>query len=218
MSFSINAYTSQLSRSILAKVKSRLAEVGLEMPNVAKPGTPNGGQIASYFQDRFEDAGSSRRVTPGFTPARVTPSTTTSPSPSRVDATKSGANPDAVAQQIAQDATGWTYDNTGGKTWSGTLANENRFDRTKSGVCTDMAAEAAQRFEDAGVNARVVFGKTDRGNHAWVEYQDASGQWKAFDPTAAACTKNAGAAITPMDNGVYNYGSTFDRYEPPAGL
>lgn len=130
--------------------------------------------------------------------------------------TSRNSDPDAVAQKIAKDATGWNYDHSGGKTWEQTKANENRFDSSKSGVCADMAMEAAQRFEKEGVDSRVVFGKTDRGNHAWVEYQDAKGQWKEFDPTAAAGSKNADAAITPRDNGLYNYGSAFDRYEAPA--
>ncbi len=126
------------------------------------------------------------------------------------------ADPDAVAQRIAQEATGWNYDHSGGKTWDQTMANESNFDSSKSGVCTDMAVEAAQKFEQAGVNARVVFGETGQGNHSWVEYQDKNGQWQMFDPTAAAGSKNADSAITPMDNGLYNYGRAFEFHEPPA--
>jgi hypothetical protein len=72
------------------------------------------------------------------------------------------------------------------------------------------------RFEKEGVNAKVVFGETDLGNHAWVEYQDSKGQWQQFDPTAAASSKNADSAITPLDNGLYNYGKAFANYEAPA--
>jgi Transglutaminase-like superfamily len=136
--------------------------------------------------------------------------------PSTSPSTSKASNPEGVAQKIAKDATGWNYDHTGGKTWEQTKANENRFDSTKSGVCTDMAMEAAQRFKKEGVNARVQFGNTDRGNHAWVEYQNSKGQWEKFDPTAAASSKNADAAITPMDNGMYNYGKAFSTYEAPA--
>lgn len=130
--------------------------------------------------------------------------------------TSKASNPEAVAQKVAKEATGWNYDHTGGKTWEQTKANENRFDSTKSGVCTDMAMDAAQRFKKEGVNARVAFGDTDRGNHAWVEYQNSKGQWEKFDPTAAATSKNADAAITPMDNGMYNYGKAFATYDAPA--
>ena len=136
--------------------------------------------------------------------------------PSTSPSTSKASDPDAVAQKIAKDATGWKYDHTGGKTWEQTKANENRFDQSKSGVCTDMAMEAAQRFKKEGVDARVKFGDTDRGHHAWVEYQDSKGQWKEFDPTAAAGSKNADAAITPRDNGLYNYGKAFSTYEAPA--
>jgi hypothetical protein len=156
--------------------------------------TPQNQIRQNYGRDSFEAAGASG---PGSSTSR--------------------ADPDAVAQRIAQEATGWNYDHSGGKTWGQTMANESNFDSTKSGVCADMAVEAAQKFEQAGVNARVVFGETAQGNHAWVEYQDKNGQWQKFDPTAAATSKNADAAITPMDNGMYNYGRAFDTYETPAG-
>jgi hypothetical protein len=97
------------------------------------------------------------------------------------------------------------------------LSNENNFERSHSGVCTDMALEAAQAFEKKGVNAKVAFGHTSRGNHAWVEYQGPGGKWKMFDPTAAACTRNAKAALTPRDNGCDQYGSVIDTFTPPPG-
>jgi Skp family chaperone for outer membrane proteins len=56
-----------------------------------------------------------------------------------------------VAQRIAQEATGWNYDYSGGKTWDQTMDNEGTFDSTKSGVCADMAVEAAQKFEESSV-------------------------------------------------------------------
>ncbi|OJH42239.1 transglutaminase-like domain-containing protein [Cystobacter ferrugineus] len=122
------------------------------------------------------------------------------------------ANADAVAQQIAQDATSWNYDNSPGKSFDDAVGNENSFDGSKSGICTDMALEAAQRFEAAGIDARVVGGETNKGNHAWVEYKDENGQWKRFDPTAAACTKDASQAIN-TDNNVYNYGNIIATYD-----
>lgn len=121
-------------------------------------------------------------------------------------------NADAVAQQIAQDATSWNYDNSGGKSFDAAVGYENTFDASKSGICTDMAVEAAQRFEAAGIDARVVGGETNKGNHAWVEYKGADGEWKRFDPTAAACTKDASQAIN-TDNNVYNYGNVIAYYE-----
>jgi transglutaminase-like putative cysteine protease len=127
----------------------------------------------------------------------------------------SNANPEQVAQQIAQRAAGWNYDNTGGKTWTQSVNNENTFDGSGSGVCADMALEAAQEFEKAGVEARVVYGNTAQGNHAWVEFKDSSGNWQMFDPTAAACSKDPNAAITPKDNGLYNYGSAFELHDAP---
>lgn len=75
-----------------------------------------------------------------------------------------------------------------------------------------MALEAVQRFEAAGVEARVVGGETNKGNHAWVEYKGEDGQWKRFDPTAAACTKDANQAIN-TDNNVYDYGNIIATYD-----
>jgi len=137
------------------------------------------------------------------------PSGSQGPSPSFSGA----ANADAVAQEIAQDATNWNYDNSGGKTWEQTVGNENTFDGSKSGVCTDMALEAAQRFEAAGVDARIVMGETDRGNHAWVEYKGADGQWKGFDPTTAACTDNTQEALNPYQGDAYHYGQVLELHD-----
>jgi transglutaminase-like putative cysteine protease len=194
---------------------------------------PSAAAIRSQVQSRISSQLRSRNVAP---PVQRTPSVQRTspfqrqystdafePSSRRAPVNLSGgtqqtthSNPDAVAQQIAQNATGWNYDNSGGKTWDQTVANENNFDQSKSGVCVDMATEAAQEFEAQGVNARVVFGDTNLGGHAWVEYQEPDGSWASFDPTAAACSKNADAAITPMDNGIYQYGAVTDRFDPPA--
>lgn len=122
-------------------------------------------------------------------------------------------NGDAVAEEIAQDAVSWNYDRSPGKSFDDAVANENNFDASKSGICTDMALEAAQRFEAEGIDARVVGGKTDKGNHAWVEYKGADGQWKAFDPTAAATTKDAQTALDPYNGNTYQYGETIGIYE-----
>jgi hypothetical protein len=126
-------------------------------------------------------------------------------------ASPGSANADKVAQSIAQEATSWTYDHTAGKTFDQAVGNENNFDQSKSGICTDMAVEAAQRFEAAGIDARVVGGETDKGNHAWVEYKGADGEYHRFDPTAAATSKDASKAINTNDNG-YNYGRTIETY------
>jgi len=179
-----------------------LGGAAAQPPMSAPAAQPQSDFARRYHSDTFEPAPASASGA-GAAPTTAPSGTTAS-------------NPDAVAQKIAQQATGWNYDHTGGKTWGQTTANENTFDSSKSGVCTDMALEAAQQFKDAGVNARVVFGNTDRGNHAWVEYQDANGQWKSFDPTAAATSGNADAAITPMDNGLYGYGQVFQQYTAPA--
>jgi hypothetical protein len=222
----ISSSRSSLAQSILQRVQSQLAGLssGKVQPVTSKmggstPAVPQQSQfMRNYYSDSFEP--SSRGMSTGSTqsPMAARPTSPTSPtgSTSPVSSTSPSADPDAVAQQIAQEATGWTYDHSGGKTWSSTLSNEGTFDGTKSGVCADMAVEAAQRFEEQGVNARVVFGRTQQGNHAWVEYQNANGDWQMFDPTAAACTKNAADAITPQDNGLYGYGSAFDYYEAPA--
>ncbi|MBM7116432.1 transglutaminase-like domain-containing protein [Archangium primigenium] len=124
--------------------------------------------------------------------------------------TKGAANADEVARQIAQDATNWKYDYSGGKSFDQAVRNEDTFDSGKAGVCTDMALEAAQRFEAKGVDARVVAGETDRGLHAWVEYKGEDGQYKRFDPTAAT-TKDASKAIDTDSNG-YGYGKIVETY------
>ena len=128
----------------------------------------------------------------------------------------SGKSAEQVAQDIAKDATSWNYDYSGGKTWDAAMNNASNFDASKSGVCVDMAIEAEQRFEQAGVDARVVFGKTDRGDHAWVEFKDDKGQYQAFDPTAAACTKKADEAITPYDGSAYKYQGITETHQAVA--
>ncbi|WP_375759988.1 transglutaminase-like domain-containing protein [Corallococcus exercitus] len=125
----------------------------------------------------------------------------------------SGKSAELVAQDIAKEATSWKYDYSGGKTWDAAMKNASTFDASKSGVCVDMAIEAEQRFEQAGVDARVVFGNTDRGAHAWVEFKDDKGQFQAFDPTAAACTKKADDAITPYDSGAYQYQGVTETHQ-----
>ncbi|MGE6762245.1 transglutaminase domain-containing protein [Corallococcus interemptor] len=128
----------------------------------------------------------------------------------------SGKSAEQVAQDIAKEATSWKYDYSGGKTWDAAMKNASTFDASKSGVCVDMAIEAEQRFEQAGVDARVVFGNTDRGFHAWVEFKDDKGQLQAFDPTAAACTKKADDAITPYDSGLYGYKGVTETHDAVA--
>lgn len=138
------------------------------------------------------------------------------PTPAQAQSAKgpsSGKSADQVAQDIAKEATSWKYDYSGGKTWDAAMKNASNFDASKSGVCVDMAIEAEQRFEQAGVDARVVFGKTDRGDHAWVEFKDDKGQYQAFDPTAAACTKKADDAITPYDSGAYQYQGVTETHQ-----
>lgn len=138
------------------------------------------------------------------------------PAPAQAQGAKgpsSGKSADQVAQDIAKEATSWKYDYSGGKTWDAAMKNASSFDASKSGVCVDMAIEAEQRFEQAGVDARVVFGKTDRGDHAWVEFKDDKGQFQAFDPTAAACTKKADDAITPYDSGLYGYKGVTETHQ-----
>ncbi|MBZ4332881.1 transglutaminase-like domain-containing protein [Corallococcus sp. AS-1-12] len=125
----------------------------------------------------------------------------------------SGKSADAVAQDIAKEATSWKYDYSGGKSWDAAMKNAGNFDASKSGVCVDMAIEAEQRFEQAGVDAQVVFGNTDQGLHAWVEFKDDKGQFQAFDPTAAACTKKADDAITPYDGGAYKYQGVTETHQ-----
>ncbi|WP_338281588.1 transglutaminase domain-containing protein [Corallococcus caeni] len=125
----------------------------------------------------------------------------------------SGKSADQVAQDIAKEATSWKYDYSGGKTWDAAMKNAGNFDASKSGVCVDMAIEAEQRFEQAGVEARVAFGNTDQGLHAWVEFKDDKGQFQAFDPTAAACTKKADDAITPYDGGAYKYQGVTETHQ-----
>ncbi|WP_426736401.1 transglutaminase-like domain-containing protein [Myxococcus faecalis] len=150
-----------------------------------------------------------------FEPSKAQ-STRTPPPPAPAQDAKrpsAGKSADAVAQDIAKEATSWKYDYSGGKTWDAAMKNASNFDASKSGVCVDMAIEAEQRFEKAGVDARVVFGKTAQGDHAWVEFKDDKGQYQAFDPTAAACTKKADDAVTPYDGGAYQYQGVTERHE-----
>jgi hypothetical protein len=210
---SVSSRPSQNISQLIHRMQAQLASVqaqlkpqppsslsGLGSTPAQSPVSPAASQPQSDFARRY--------YSDSFEPAAARPSGAGAPGAGASD-------PDAVANQIAQRAAGWNYDHSGGKTWGQTLSNEGTFDGSKSGVCTDMALEAAQQFKDAGVNARVVFGQTDRGNHAWVEYQDKNGEWKAFDPTAAACTKDPASAITPMDNGLYGYGRTITEYTAP---
>ncbi|WP_434300300.1 transglutaminase-like domain-containing protein [Corallococcus exiguus] len=144
------------------------------------------------------------------------PAPAPTPAPAQAQGAKgpsSGKSADQVAQDIAKEATSWKYDYSGGKTWDAAMKNSSNFDASKSGVCVDMAIEAEQRFEQAGVDARVVFGDTDRGAHAWVEFKDDKGQFQAFDPTAAACTKKADDAITPYDSGAYQYQGVTETHQ-----
>ena len=138
------------------------------------------------------------------------------PAPAQAQGAKapsSGKGAEQVAQDIAKEATSWKYDYSGGKTWDAAMKNASTFDASKSGVCVDMAIEAEQRFEQAGVDAHVAFGNTDRGFHAWVEFKDDKGQLQAFDPTAAACTKKADDAITPYDSGLYGYKGVTETHQ-----
>ncbi|AEI67426.1 transglutaminase domain-containing protein [Corallococcus macrosporus] len=194
--------------------KMGLTKEGLLKGEGAKGACPKPAE--SRFQqnwraDSFEPSkpqGQKPQPTP--TPAKA------QPAPATAQAEKgppSGKSADAVAQDIAKQATEWTYDYTGGKAWDAAMKNAGTFDKTQAGVCVDMAIEAEQRFEKAGVDARVVFGKTGRGDHAWVEFKDDQGKYQAFDPTAAACTKKADDAITPYDNNLYNYGSIFQTHQ-----
>nr|BDT36791.1 transglutaminase-like domain-containing protein [Myxococcus sp. MH1] len=158
----------------------------------------------NWSRDSFEPA-KARPPQPAPAPAPVQAQDAKRPS--------SGKSADAVAQDIAKEATSWKYDYSGGKTWDAAMKNASNFDASKAGVCVDMAIEAEQRFEKAGVDARVVFGKTAQGDHAWVEFKDDKGQYQAFDPTAAACTKKADDAVTPYDGGAYQYQGVTERHE-----
>jgi transglutaminase-like putative cysteine protease len=202
MSLSSLSGLSSSIRSIADQMRQRMEQMRAQMTaQMTRPATqgktapPAPSNVMSrYHQDGFDGPSRTRSSQP------MTPS----------------QNPDQVAQKLAREATGYSYDSSGGKTWSQAVGNEDTFDGSKSGVCADMALEAAQRFEQEGVEARVAYGKTARGNHAWVEYKDAQGNWKMFDPTAAACTKRPQDALTPRDNGLYGYGSVFSRYDAPA--
>ncbi|RKG59177.1 transglutaminase domain-containing protein [Corallococcus sp. CA054B] len=171
---------------------------------------PTGAQ--SFQQNRNRDS---------FEPSKAQaqkaqPAPAPTPAPAQAQGAKgpsSGKSADQVAQDIAKEATSWKYDYSGGKTWDAAMKNASTFDASKSGVCVDMAIEAEQRFEKAGVEARVVFGNTDRGAHAWVEFKDDKGQFQAFDPTAAACTKKADDAITPYDSGLYGYQGVTETHQ-----
>ncbi|AFE06034.1 hypothetical protein COCOR_04796 [Corallococcus coralloides DSM 2259] len=169
---------------------------------------PTGAQ--SFQQNRNRDS---------FEPSRAQaqkPQPAPAPAPAQAQGAKgpsSGKSADQVAQDIAKEATSWKYDYSGGKSWDAAMKNASTFDASKSGVCVDMAIEAEQRFEQAGVDARVVFGNTDRGLHAWVEFKDDKGQFQAFDPTAAACTKKADDAITPYDSGLYGYQGVTETHQ-----
>lgn len=170
----------------------------------------------NWQRDSFEPSkAQAQKPQPAPAPAQAQPT----PPPAQAQGAKgpsSGKSADQVAQDIAKEATSWKYDYSGGKTWDAAMKNAGNFDASKSGVCVDMAIEAEQRFEQAGVDAHVVFGNTDRGAHAWVEFKDDKGQMQAFDPTAAACTKKADDAITPYDSGLYGYKGVTETHDAVA--
>lgn len=114
-----------------------------------------------------------------------------------------------VAAGIAQQAATWNYDfalQEKGRTFQEGLDNADNFDKTRLGVCTDIAFKAAKMFEQQGIDARVVGGKAIDSNgksvnHAWVEYMGEDGKFHRFDPTNAASSKNPNSALTPEDDG-----------------
>lgn len=174
----------------------------------------------NWSRDSFEPSkAQAQKPQPAPAPTPAPAEARPTPPPAQAQGAKgpsTGKSADAVAQDIAKEATSWKYDYSGGKTWDAAMKNASNFDATKSGVCVDMAVEAEQRFEQAGVDARVVFGKTAQGDHAWVEFKDDKGQYQAFDPTAAACTKKADDAITPYDGGPYQYQGVTEKHDAVA--
>jgi hypothetical protein len=187
-----------------------------------KPPAQSKGFQQNWSRDSFEPSkAQAQKPQPAPTPAPApapapTQAQSTTPPAQGAKGPSNGKSADAVAQDIASDATKWTYDYTGGKTWDAAMKNADTFDKTKAGVCVDMAIEAEQRFEQAGVEARVVFGKTAQGDHAWTEFKDDKGNWQAFDATAAACTKKADDAITPYDGGPYQYQGVTETHQAVA--
>jgi transglutaminase-like putative cysteine protease len=76
----------------------------------------------------------------------------------------------------------------------------------KSGNCCDLAQVAIEEFRKRGIQARRVLGdiqgKSYSGGHYWCEYMDReTGQWKFFDPTAAATgSHNPARAFKGLDS------------------
>ncbi|RKG78165.1 transglutaminase domain-containing protein [Corallococcus sp. CA049B] len=195
-----------------------LKELGLTKEALLKgEGAKAQGPKPTHGSQRFQQNWQRDSFEPSKAQAqKAQPAPAPTPAPAQAQGAKgpsSGKSADAVAQDIAKEATSWKYDYTGGKSWDAAMKNASNFDASKSGVCVDMAIEAEQRFEQAGVDAQVVFGNTDRGLHAWVEFKDDKGQFQAFDPTAAACTKKADDAITPYDSGLYGYKGVTETHQ-----
>ncbi|RYZ41922.1 MAG: transglutaminase domain-containing protein [Myxococcaceae bacterium] len=220
---------------LLPELSSLLKQLGVSQKDIQSLSESLGGskQAApkpfqqAYQRDSFEPSkaqglsAQKSQPAPRNTPAvqqKSVPPQAAAPTPATQDAKgpASGKGAEAVAQDIAKDATSWKYDYTGGKSWQSAMDNASNFDTSKAGVCVDMAIEAEQRFEKEGVEAHVVFGKTAEGGHAWVEFKGDDGKWQAFDPTAAACTKKADDAITPYEGGPYHYQGVDETHDAVA--
>lgn len=81
---------------------------------------------------------------------------------------------------------------------------------SKGGNCKDLADVAMQKFKEQGIKTQLILGDVKlsdySGGHYWIKYQDPStGQWKFFDPTAAASNHSAERAFKGC-HGTYSTG------------
>ncbi len=107
---------------------------------------------------------------------------------------QSPSSSNQAAQEIAREMAGYKYE-----FYYNERKSVARTEGSRAGNCKDLADVAIEKFRQRGVQARLVLGdvrsKSYTGGHYWVEYQEADGQWRFFDPTGAATNKSAQRAF-----------------------
>lgn len=124
---------------------------------------------------------------------------------SGVSSTKGSTTANAAVNSVANEMAGYTY-----QFYYNDKKSNASTDSSKSGNCVDLAQSTVAKLKAKGVEARVIdgnyAGSSYNGGHDWVQYKDTDGQWKFFDPTAAAEYHSAAKGFSGL-NGTYSSGS-----------